>query len=141
MNRTRNYGRLISVVGMIAVLGVAAGLDVLMAFLGRRNAQTFALSYVILWIHVLSFLLLAALLLLLFWFVLNRAPRSTWIAALYVLVGLFFAFFQVVYFSPPIGAWIPHFLSAVVISATSYTILAGSFIAIIGLLMLILPGR
>ena len=141
MNRSRNHLGVISVVGLIAVLGITGGLDAFMAYLGRPNAQTFTLPYVILWTQALSSLLLAALLLLLFWFVLTRAPRNVWIAALYLLVGLFLGFFQVLYFIPAIGGWMPYLFYGLLLSATSHTILAGSFIAIIGLFMLILSRR
>ena len=141
MNRSRNHVGVFSIVGLIAVLGITFGLDAFMAYLGQRSAQTFSLTYVILWTRALSSFLLAALLLLLFWFVLTRAPRSVWIATLYLLVGLFLGFFQMLYFVPAIGGWMPRFFYGLLISATSYTILAGSFIAIIGLFMLVLPRR
>ena len=141
MNRNCKYPGVFSVVGLIAVLGITRGLDAFMAYLGQRNAQTFTLPYVILWTQALSSLLLAALLLLLFWFVLIHAPRNVWIAALYLLVGLFFGFFQVLYFVPAIGGWMPRFFYGLLLSVNSYTILAGSFIAFIGLFMLILPCR
>ena len=141
MDRNPKYPDVYSVVGLVAVLGITWGLNAFMAYLGRHNAQTFTLPYLILWAQSLSSILLAVLLLLLFWFVLTHTPRNIWIAALYLLVGLFFGFFQELYFVPAIGGWMPYFFYGPLLSATSPTILAGSFIAIIGLFMLILPRR
>ncbi len=138
MERSRNAG-VVSVLGLIVVLGIAVGLDALMAYLARRNAQTFELYNVILWSRAFSSLLLAALLLLLFWYVIARAPRSAGVAALYLVVGLFVAFFQLLYFVPAIGGSLPSAFSALLALGTSYTLLAGSLIAISGLFMLILP--
>ncbi len=141
MNRSRNYPAAVAVIGLIMVLGIAYGLDALMAFLVRRNSQTFTLSYVILWSRVFGSLVLAAALLFLFRFVLDRAPRAAWIAALYLIVGLFFALFPVLYYVPALGSWMPQSLIRVLFSLSSYTFLTGSFIAVTGLFMLILPRR
>ncbi len=140
MNQRRDEPAAFSIIGLIIVLGMAWGLDDIMAALARRNAQTFTLPYLILWSHVLGSLLLAAALLLLFWYTLNRAPRRAWLAALYVLVGLFFALFPVLYFVPAIGGWMPVFFVAPMTALNSYTTMAGSFIAFTGLLMPLLSG-
>jgi len=141
MNRNHKNLGLFSVVALFAVLGVSWGLDAFIAYLVQRNGETFTLPYVILWTKALSFLLLAVLLLLLFWFLLTVAPRNVWIATLYLLIGLFFGFFQVLYFIPAIGGGMPRFFYDLLLSVNSYTILAGSFLAVIGLFMLILPRR
>lgn len=141
IDRSRYSPTALSIIGMMVVLGIAYGLDALMVSLARRNSQTFTLSYVILWSHVFGSLVLAATLLFLFWFAFSRVPRSAWIAALYLVVGLFFGFFPVMYYLPAIGSWMPHFFVMVLYSSSSYTPLAGSFIAITGLFMLVLPRR
>ncbi len=140
MNRSRNYLGSLSVIGLIVLLMITWGLDALMIYL-RRIGPTLVLPTGILWARAMSSLLLAALLSLLFWFVLTRAPRSVWVAALYLLVGLFLGFFQVLYFVPAIGGWMPLSFYGPLLSAPSYTVLAGSFIAITGLFMLMLPSR
>ncbi len=91
------------------------------------------------WSHVLGSLLLAAAVLLLFWHSLNRAPKRAWIALLYVVVGLFFALFPVLYFVPAIGEWMPAFFVMPVSTPNSFTVFAGSFITFIGLFMPLLP--
>ncbi len=74
MKRISNSRGIVSIAGMIIVLGLARGSDALMAFLRARNTETFTLNYVILWSYPLLTLVLALGLLLLFWFVINRAP-------------------------------------------------------------------
>ncbi len=141
MNRSRVSPTALAIIGLIIVLAIAYGLDALMVFLARRNSQTFTLSYVILWSRVFGSFLLAAALLFLFRFVLDRAARAAWIAALYLIVGLFFALFPGLYHVPALGSWMPQTLVRVLFSLSSYTFLAGSFIAVTGLFMLILPRR
>lgn len=113
MNAKRSTPAAISVVGMIAVLGIAWALDALMA----------------------------VPLLLLFWHVATRAPRNGWIAAFYVIVGLYFAFFPVIYFLPPIGNWMPQFAYYMTESPAMITFRSGAFIATTGLFSLVLPRR
>ncbi len=139
-NRNRKYIGLFSVVGLIVVLAIAWGLDALLTYL-RHLGPTLALFTVVLWAQPLGSLLLAALLLLLFWFMLTRAPRNVWIAALYLLVGLYLTFFLLLYYVPAIGSWLPPVFYGMLLSVNSYTSLAGSFIAVIGLFMLILPRQ
>jgi hypothetical protein len=140
MDRSRNYLGLLSVVGLVVLLVIARGLDAFMLYVRQHMALIRNPPYdFVLWTPALSSLLLASLLLLLFWFVLTRAPRNVWIAALYLLVGVYLAFFRVLYFVPAISGWLPPVLYGLLPSATSYTMLAGSFIAIIGLFTLILP--
>ena len=142
MNASRNYLGLLSAVGLIVLLIIARWLDAIAAYVRRHMALLVNPPYdIILWTPALSSLLLAALLLLLFWFVLTRAPRNVWIAVLYLLVGLFLAFTRVLYFVPVVSSWVPAFLYAPLVSPASYASLTGSFIAITGLFMLILPRR
>ena len=142
MNGSRNYLGLLSAVGLIVLLAIARWLDAVTAYVRRHMALLVNPPYdIILWTPALSSLLLAALLLLLFWFVLTRAPRNVWIAVLYLLVGLFLALSRVLYFVPTISGWVPSSLYAPLASPSSYTALTGSFIAIIGVFMLILPRR
>lgn len=139
MSRNRKYLGVLSVIGMIAVLGVAGGLDALLAYFGRPSAPAFN-PWASLYSQALGSLLMAALLLLLFWFVLVRAPRNAWVAAVYLIVGSFLAFSTVLYYVPAIGSWWPVFFTSI-LSATSHMIVAGGFIAMMGLFMLVLPGR
>ena len=142
MNRSRNYLGWLSAAGLIVLLLIARWLDTFAAYARQHMALLVNPPYdAILWIPALSSLLLATLLLLLSWFVLTRAPRNVWLAALYLLVGLFLAFSRALYFVPAISGWVPPAFYAPLVSPVSYASLAGSFIAIIGLFMLILPRR
>ena len=138
MDQSRRVLAALSVLGLIAVLAIAAGLDTLVSFIDRRYAGTFN-PFAIIWLRALTALLLAAALLLLFWFVLTRAPRAPWIGVLYLLVGLYIGFAQVLYFAPQVSSWWPPFFNGVVVSRSSYTVSAGSFMAIMGLILLLLP--
>jgi len=130
-----------SVVGLVAVLGIFRGLDAFMAFLRRPNAETFFSPFLSLWEQTLITLLLATLLLLLFWFVLDRAPRNVWVAAIYLFTGLFIVVSPEIYLTPALSWLIPQFMIASVVSIPSYMLLAGGLVAIMGLFILILPGR
>ncbi len=136
-DRSRDYLGALSVIAMIVVLAIARGLDALIAYFGRPSAPTFN-PWASLYSQALGSVLLAALLLLLFWFVLVRAPRSAWVAAVYLFVGLFLAFSTVLYYVPAIGSLWPVFFTTI-LSATSHIIVAGGFIAVMGVFMLILP--
>ncbi len=141
MDRSRGSLAAISILGLIAVLVIAAGLDTLVTFIGRPGMGTLN-PYAIVGLRAVTALLLAAALLLLSWFVLTRAPRRPWVAVLYLLVGLYLAFAQVLYYVPTLSHWWPPFFSGVVVSRSGYTITSGDFIAVMGLLMLVLPpGR
>ncbi len=131
----------ISILGLVAVLAIARGLDAILESLRRRNAVTFELSYVILWSQTLIALVLAGLLLLLAWFVLLRAPRNSWIAGLYLVIGAVLVLGPQLYFTPALSARIPEFVFSSIAITGSYQFLAGGFIFVIGLLSLILPRR
>ncbi len=143
MNQKYNYYGIYSIVGLFVVLGVALGFDFLMDFLRRRNGQTFSLTFVVLGAYPLTALFLAAISLLLFWFVLNRAPRNVWIALLYLIIGLFISLYPILYFTPAFGGLFYQFprLNNILLTPLSYIFSAASFIAITGLFALILPRK
>ena len=141
MNRKRNLYWVYSLIGLIIVLGIALGSDFLMTLLTHRNAETFSLTYILFWSYGLIALLVAAASLLLFWFVLNRAPRNIWVALIFLLTGLFIVAFPILYFTPPFGTLffrLPQ-LSEILTSPRSFTFFAGGLIAVTGLFALILP--
>jgi hypothetical protein len=138
LNRNHTYLRIVSIAGLVLLLAIARGADALMEFLKRRNAETFDLNSVVFGSYTLIGLAFAALTLLLFWFMLNRAPRNVWIALLYVLAGTFVVIYPDLSFTPALCCWFPPFDPFIVLP-TSYLSFSGAFIAIIGLYMLILP--
>jgi len=140
-NAKPNYSGVLSIIGLILVLGFARGFDALIAYLAKRNAQTFSLPYVIMWAYVFIAIFLAAILLLLFWFVLIRTPRIVWISIVFLLIGFFFLASPILYFTPSFCCLPPQMESLLFppASYTSYTFLSGVFVTIMGLFALILP--
>ncbi len=143
MNQRQNTLGALSILGLVVVLAIAVGLDTLASWLTRPGALPPISVMMLIYVgtHVLASLLLAAILLLLFWFVLTRTPRTPWIAVLFLLVGLYIASGQVLFPIPVLTAWWPWFFKEAIDSRTSYTALSGSFIAIMGLFMLIVRRR
>ncbi len=135
----------ISIAGLIVLLAFTHGADLLLSFLRKRNASTFALGKVVLGSHALIALLLAILVLLLAWFVLIRAVRNVWIASLYLLTGLLIVSYPSLWFYTGfLYDWLPFgvrgFLAKFLLTST-LTYYAGGFVAVIGLLSLIRRGR
>jgi len=140
-DQKRNVASIISVAGLIVTLGGARGLDAMIAALGHINAETFWLPLAILWAYSIANLVLAALSLLLFWLVFNRAPRSVWVAVVFVLVGLFIVTYPILFYAPGFCCW-AHPLDVLLTNLLpfpSHTFTAGGIIAIIGLFALVLP--
>ncbi len=137
----RHHESLISILGLVVVLAVARGMDAILESLRQRNEVTVDLAFTILWSQTLIAILLAAVLLLLAWFVLLRAPRNLWIAGLYLVVGALLAVAPQLYFTPALAAWIPALVFLSIALPGSYQFIAGGFIFVIGLLSLILPRR
>lgn len=141
MNRRSAYlSKVVSIIGLIVVLGVTWGFDAWMEFLSQRNGQTFSLGWAILWSYPLIALLLAAMLLLLAWFVLSQAPRNVWISLVFLVVGLFIVIYPALVFTPALCCWVPY-IGPLQLSRTLYLFSSGGFVAIIGLFGLILPNK
>jgi len=143
INRKNNLYGVYSIIGLIIVLGIALGSDFLMTSLTHRNAEIFSSTYIILWSYGLIDLLLAATSLLLFWFVLNRAPRNIWAALIFLFTGLFILTYPILYFTPAFSGsffQLPQ-LNDILLSPHSYTFFSGGLFAVTGLFALILPRR
>ena len=138
MIRKSNFPMVISITGLIVVLGIAWGFDTLMRFLNYQKLELFFLNFVIFWLYAFFSLLLAALLLLLAWFVIIQTPRNVWVSLVFLLIGLFIVIYPALYFTPALCCWLPN-IDVLLESFTSYILFSGGFIAIIGLLALTLP--
>jgi asparagine N-glycosylation enzyme membrane subunit Stt3 len=132
MNRKFDFSATVSVLGLIVVFGTAWGLDTLLAYLLKRNAETFGLFFAIQWANGFSVLFVAAFLLSLFWFVIMRAPRNIWVALIYLVTGLFIVVYPVLYYISAIHSWLPH-IEALVSMCSSHLHYSGGFVAIMGL--------
>jgi hypothetical protein len=134
------YPAIVSIIGLIVVLGIDSGFDALMRFLSYQRMEMFFLNSVIFWCYALIALLLAAILLLLAWLVLINPPRNAWISLVFLIIGSFIVFYPALYYNPTlaIGRWLPGFDT--LLSYTSYFSFSGGFIAIIGLFALVFRG-
>jgi hypothetical protein len=132
MNRSRSAS-ILSVIAMLLIIAVAAGLDQLLYTL-RLEASRLAQPVPVLWCYTLSNLLLGGLLLALIILVLIRLPRNPWVAVVYLLVGVYISAYPVLYFSP-VGPYLVNWF----ISPRSFVYSSGGIIAFLGLAILIDP--
>jgi hypothetical protein len=143
MKRKPYHPVVVSLTGLVGLLGITWGCDGLMQFLRYQNARTFTLNYVILWVYPLLALLLAAVWLLVAWVVLIRLPGNVWVSLLYLVCGLFIVFYTALYYSPAYSpilcCWLPN-IAAIQLGSTMYLYSSGGWVAIIGLAGLVLRG-
>jgi hypothetical protein len=140
MNSGSNNPALVSLTGLVGMLGIAWGCDGLMQFLRYQNVQTFTLNYVILWIYPLIALLLAAAWLLLAWVVLVRLPGNFWVSLVYLLVGLFIVAYPALYYSPLLCCGLPDIM-AIQLAPSMYLYSSAGCVAVIGMVGLVRRGR
>lgn len=131
--------KIVSFAGLVATFFVAYACDRWVELLRNRSTtQNFAIaSY--LWIAGAANLLLAIALLLLTWYVIFRAGRSTLVSSVFVLVGLALTFACAIDISvastlPPLG--IVEFLTP-----NSHVLYVAAFVAVIGIAGFVLPRR
>ncbi len=126
--------------GLIAVLALVRGFDALDRLLVLRLGASMQMMYASLWLKTLQAMVSITILLLLFWFLLNRPRKDYWIATLYVLVGAFLMIFPQIFFSPAFD-WLSNgSLRNWLLSPSSATQMTGGLLAVIGLFSLVLPG-
>jgi hypothetical protein len=140
MNRKPIHPVLVSLTGLVGVLGIARFCDALMQFLQYQNAQTFSLSHVILWAFAPVALLLAAVWLLVAWVVLIRLPGNAWVSLVYLLVGAFIVAYPALYYTPALCCGLPD-IDLIHLEPSTYLYAAGGFAAIIGLVGLVWRRR
>jgi hypothetical protein len=132
MNTSSNNPVLVSLTGLIGILGIAWGCDGLMQFLRYQNSQTFALPHVILWTNALVALLLAAAWLLLAWMALVRLPGNSAVFVVYLLAGLFILAYPALYYTPALCCSLPD-IPAIQLGSTMYLYSSGGWLAVLGL--------
>jgi len=140
MSRKSNNPVLVSITGLIGVLGIAWGCDGLIHFLNYLGVETFLLNYFILWFYALIALVLAAIWLLLAWFVLIQAPRNSWVSLVFLLSGLFIVAYPALYYTPALCCGLPD-IAAIQLAPTMYLYSSGGCVAIIGLAGLVLARK
>jgi len=132
MNRKLMSSVILPLVGMVIVLGLAYGFDILIKALKEQNSITFNLNFVLLWIYAATNLLVNGSLLLLFWGVMTRTTRSPWVGGVYLLVGIdmdvslgFYRSVGYLFYRPTIGSCLFYAMGGM---------------GMVGLLILILPA-
>lgn len=138
MNRKTNTYGVLSIVGLIVLLGMALGFDALVKFLGRNIIFTFPWGADI-WLlsTILTDLILAAASLLLFRFVINQAPRNVWVALLFLFTGLFIAAYPILYYIPNFLPSLSPSLDGLLATPRSYISYTGGLMAMVGLFALV----
>jgi hypothetical protein len=130
MNRKFSSSVILPLVGMMIILALAYGFDILIKTLKEQNAY-YSLDDILLWTYAATNLLLNGALLLLFWRIMTKTTRSIWVGVIYLAVGMYLVISLGLYrftgnlFYPPIPG-----------SLLFYSI---GGIGLIGLLLLILP--
>lgn len=132
MDHKPNNPILVSLTGLIGLLGVGWLCDAAMQFLQYRNEQTFSLSYGIFWAYALVALLVAAAWLLVAWMVLVRLPRNVWGCLVYLLVGLLIVAYPALYYTPALCCGLPN-IDLVHLEPATSLYSTGGFAAIVGL--------
>ena len=131
MNRKFSSSVILPLVGMIMLLSLAYGFDILIKTLKEQNGMTYSLDDILMWTYVATNLLVNIALLLLFWGVMAKTTRSIWIGVIYFAVGMYLVISLGLYrftgnlFYPPVPG-----------SLLFYSM---GGIGLIGLLLLILP--
>lgn len=133
MNRTRS-APIFAIIALIFVVALADGLDQWINFLRLENSSRAANPFLTLWVYTTGNLLLAALLLALFTWLIRRLPRHRWVAAAYLLVGLAISVFPLLYFSP-----LAFFMMYANFSPRSFLFTTGGILACTGLAILLDP--
>lgn len=140
MNGKRYNPVLVSLTGLIGILGIGWLCDGLMQFLRYQNFQWFTLNYVIFWTYALIAVVLPASWFLLAWVVLVRLPVNAWVSLVYLVCGLFIVAYPALYYTPVLCCGLPD-IAAVQLAPTMYLYSSGGCLAVIGLAGLILRGR
>lgn len=121
---------LIPLAAMVVILAISPGLDRWILYLRELNARTASYIQLTLVSYSAAHLLLAVLLLALFFWMVLSAYTSRLVAWIYLMVGLGISLYPAVYFTP-VAEWIQLPLINI-ISARSFLITAGSSIAVTG---------
>ncbi len=125
--------KMISVLGMLAVLAAGLGLDRLIGLLRQENGRTFNLAPFF-WISGLIDLVFVSFILILAWFFLFRSGHSIALSLVFLIVGLLLLFSRAIFAlvpTLPIGFPQP-FDDFVLVTPNSYASHAAALLAILG---------
>ena len=126
---------------LICLLALAFGIEKLNEALLQRNAVTFSVTYVVFWAQFLGKILVIGAILLVFWLMQIQRRRTAWVGLVYMVVGLYFSAFIILYYAglTPDRFW--NGVPLLVFSIESPFYWACSGIFVIGLLSLLTPGK
>jgi hypothetical protein len=128
--------RIYALILMVATIVLALGMDRLFDYLREKNAETFNLNYVILWLYPLISLILGLCLLALIWYMLFRVEVDKVMLVVYLVIGLIILLFVPLGMTTGILAQQTQSL-LVILMPGSRVYWAGAFLTAIGLIGLI----
>ncbi len=128
---------------MLIVLAIAYGCVMLDQYLKTLNARLFDITLIriTMWLEVFFNLLIAGLVILLFWLMVTRTSRSRAVGVIFLLVGIFLAtYFSLAWtLAQYIQLYMPAYLDTELVPNSIFSYAAAG-IAMIGLYILVLPG-
>jgi hypothetical protein len=133
-----SMSKMVSFAGLVATFIMAYAFDRWVEFLRVEASRTFALAPY-LWLAGAANLLLAITLLLLTWYVIFRADKSTLVSSVFVLVGLAFTFASTINMS--LASPLPSLGLVEFSTPGSHVLYVSAFVAVIGIAGFVLPRR
>jgi uncharacterized membrane protein len=133
--------RILSFVGLVVTFAAAYGFERLVTHMRTEVGLTAsgALAKSTLWVESSALVILAAMLVLLAWYVLSRANRDTWVGAVFVVVGLVLTFLVAIEWSLE-RVWLSDRVMEFA-AYKSYGHYVAAFVAVIGIACLVAPKR
>ncbi len=123
---------------MLLDLAIAFILDRWGAVLRQQSMMAFS-PFLVLWSYTISALLLAAVLLASFTWIVFRARPASWVTGIFIVIGLFFSAIPVLYYTWPVAFLVVPITA--LISLPQNLLIAGAFVAMTGIAVLVLPRR
>lgn len=145
MNRKWVTSILLPLIGMLVVLAIAYGFEILNETFLSRNAQLFNLTLtaiIIPWTVIISLLISSAAMILLFWFVMTCTSRSRLVGIIFIVIGFFLVTFEILYnYAGLVFQFgIPFYIHNVLAPNSLFTHIAGG-VMIIGLFILVISKK
>jgi hypothetical protein len=130
--------KIVSFAGLVATFLVAYACDRWVESLRIEATRTFAFAPY-LWLAGAANLLSAIVLLLLTWYVIFRADKSTLVFLVFVLIGLALTFASAIELS--VTSTLPSLFLVESFTPNSHVVYVAAFVAIIGIAGFVLPRR
>jgi len=129
------------VTGLFVVLALALGCDIWVQTLRTMNSRTFSLGASLFLSYSFTSLLVAGGLLSLFWILVTKSGRNIGAGVLYLVVGLFIVFNVSLYFLLPALDKLHFLFIPDLLQPPSYMFITGGFVAVTGLILMLLPKK